>query len=106
MRLPLANTREFCHGRRAGVVLLVKWAFLTFSFPVPLAVLLGAFVVQYAGLIAEWWYFFARAKHPPIPLLPGDLLRWRPRFAASNIYARSLYAYATIPLKRLLSVWE
>jgi DMSO reductase anchor subunit len=70
------NTREFSHGRRAGVVRLVQWAFLTLSFPAPLALLaagiacasqallIGAFVVQYAGLIAERWFFFAQANHP------------------------------------------
>ena len=24
----------------------------------------AAFVVQYAGLVAERWYFFAQARHP------------------------------------------
>ena len=26
--------------------------------------LLGAFAVQYVGLLAERWFFFAQAKHP------------------------------------------
>ena len=28
------------------------------------SVLLLAFVVQYAGLLAERWFFFAQANHP------------------------------------------
>jgi DMSO reductase anchor subunit len=50
--------------------------FLVLAFPVPLALLgLGlaaqaaallaaAFVAQYAGLLAERWFFFAQANHP------------------------------------------
>jgi DMSO reductase anchor subunit len=70
------NTREFFHGRPAALLRVVKWAFLAAVFPVPLA-LLGAgtlaaspallavaFVVQYAGLLAERWFFFAQATHP------------------------------------------
>ena len=30
----------------------------------PPALLLPAFVVQYAGLLAERWFFFAEANHP------------------------------------------
>lgn len=70
------NTREFFHGRTRAVVRLVKWIFLVCTFPVPLILLtLGAeggllplavvaFVVQYVGLIAERWFFFAQANHP------------------------------------------
>lgn len=70
------NTREFMHGRSRAVVAMVKWVFLVFSFPVPLALLvagadgallpaaLTAFLVQYVGLIAERWFFFAQANHP------------------------------------------
>jgi len=29
-----------------------------------LGILLAAFVVQYLGLIAERWFFFAQANHP------------------------------------------
>ncbi|HZN24225.1 MAG TPA: DmsC/YnfH family molybdoenzyme membrane anchor subunit [Burkholderiales bacterium] len=70
------NTREFFHGRTATVVRAVKWAFLTLVFPVPAALLLAglvwdvvwlivvAFVAQYAGLIAERWFFLAQARHP------------------------------------------
>jgi DMSO reductase anchor subunit len=70
------NTREFFHGRSAGLLRNVKWIFLALAFAVPLALLalglrsgsgllLGtAFVVQYVGLIAERWFFFAQANHP------------------------------------------
>lgn len=70
------NTREFFHGQTAGVLRSVKWIFLIMAFLLP-AALLGAsfselsvsllilaFVVQYAGLIAERWFFFAQANHP------------------------------------------
>ncbi len=29
-----------------------------------LATFVGAFVLQFTGLLAERWYFFAEAKHP------------------------------------------
>jgi DMSO reductase anchor subunit len=52
----------------------VRWTFLILIFPVP-AWLLGwgggslesfiaAFASQFAGLLAERWYFFAEARHP------------------------------------------
>ena len=68
------NTREFFHGRPREVVRAVRWSFLALVFPVPAlllaaggnsaAVLGAAFLAQYAGLLAERWYFFAEAKHP------------------------------------------
>lgn len=70
------NTREFFHGRTPFFLRSIKWIFLTFAFVVPLLLLslgLGAvsaglfyvaFIVQYAGLIAERWFFFAQANHP------------------------------------------
>jgi DMSO reductase anchor subunit len=68
------NTREFFHGRPREVVRAVRWTFLALVFPVPallmlvlgpsFAVLMAAFLVQYAGLLAERWYFFAEARHP------------------------------------------
>jgi len=71
------NTREFFHGRGRPFVRAVKWLFLAGSFALP-AVLLaavlagaapqvalaGAFLIQFAGLLAERWYFFAEANHP------------------------------------------
>ena len=70
------NTREFFHGRSKALLRSVKWLFLVLAFAVPLLLLtvgwrsgstvaLGlAFVVQYAGLLAERWFFFAQANHP------------------------------------------
>jgi DMSO reductase anchor subunit len=70
------NTREFFHGRSAQLLRSVKWAFLLLVFPLPLlslalgvntastVLLLLAFVLQYLGLLAERWFFFAQANHP------------------------------------------
>lgn len=63
------NTREFFHGRPREVVRAVRWTLLGLLFPVPAVFLLGghyatAFALQYVGLLAERWYFFAEARHP------------------------------------------
>lgn len=68
------NTREFFHGRTRETVRAVRWTFLVLVFPLPalllacgggsLPVFVAAFLVQYAGLLAERWYFFAEANHP------------------------------------------
>jgi DMSO reductase anchor subunit len=63
------NTREFFHGRPREVVRAARWALLALVFPVPALLLAygqpaAAFLAQYAGLLAERWYFFAEAKHP------------------------------------------
>jgi len=70
------NTREFFHGKPEAVVQAVKWGFVVLVFPVPAALLAAgavwnipglfgaAFAAQYAGLIAERWFFFAQARHP------------------------------------------
>jgi DMSO reductase anchor subunit len=70
------NTREFFHGASKEKLRAIKWGFLLLTFGVPVALLLAglgsgvriayglAFVVQYAGLLAERWYFFAQANHP------------------------------------------
>ncbi|MCX8521141.1 MAG: dimethyl sulfoxide reductase anchor subunit [Rhodoferax sp.] len=70
------NTREFFHGKSLAWVRCVKWFFLLFAFALPMlclaftlwtgsAFLAGlAFVLQYLGLLAERWYFFAQARHP------------------------------------------
>ncbi len=70
------NTREFFHGAPAAVFKLVKWLFLVTVFPLPILllslgmaasaapVLVMAFIVQYLGLLAERWFFFAQANHP------------------------------------------
>ena len=69
------NTREFFHGRPLAALRRVKWFCLLAAFALPLLMLLSgmhggsialkaAFVVQYLGLLAERWYFFAQANHP------------------------------------------
>jgi DMSO reductase anchor subunit len=68
------NTREFFHGRPREVVRAARWTFLALAFPAPALLLVAgagsalllalAFLVQYAGLLAERWYFFAEARHP------------------------------------------
>jgi sulfite dehydrogenase (quinone) subunit SoeC len=70
------NTREFFHGASPAKLRAIKWGFLLLTFPMPLLLLLAglgsevrvayglAFGVQYAGLLAERWYFFAQANHP------------------------------------------
>ncbi|MGE0081046.1 MAG: dimethyl sulfoxide reductase anchor subunit family protein [Thiohalomonadaceae bacterium] len=70
------NTREYFHGAKPVVLRSLKWFFLVAVFVVPVAllsagiggrtidILLAAFVVQYVGLLAERWFFFAQANHP------------------------------------------
>ena len=70
------NTREFFHGRPAGTLRWVRWTFIVAAFVVPAlllavalreancALLATAFAVQFAGLVAERWFFFAEANHP------------------------------------------
>ncbi|MDX9766257.1 MAG: DmsC/YnfH family molybdoenzyme membrane anchor subunit [Ectothiorhodospiraceae bacterium] len=70
------NTREFFHGMTPAFMRSIKWIFLLAVFPLPVlllavglgsgssSLLLAAFVVQYLGLIAERWFFFAQANHP------------------------------------------
>ena len=68
------NTREFFHGRPQEAVRAVRWTFLALLFPAPAVLLLFfpaspvmlpvALALQYAGLLAERWYFFAEANHP------------------------------------------
>lgn len=70
------NTREFFHGQGVTLLRSVKWLFLATAFVLPI-ILLGAalsqaaagllslaFGVQYLGLLAERWFFFAQANHP------------------------------------------
>ena len=72
------NTREFFHGRSPGFLRSMKWWFLAAAFVGPM-LLLGmamseveadssllaiAFAIQYVGLLAERWFFFAQANHP------------------------------------------
>ncbi|MBT3309855.1 MAG: dimethyl sulfoxide reductase anchor subunit [Gammaproteobacteria bacterium] len=70
------NTREYFHGKPQLLVKWVKWTFILFVFPLPILFLalgisgpfdtlfMAALAVQYLGLIAERWYFFAEANHP------------------------------------------
>ncbi len=68
------NTREFFHGKDAAFIRAIKPTFLVLAFVAPLALLalglftpalLGvAFILQYIGLLAERWFFFAQANHP------------------------------------------
>jgi DMSO reductase anchor subunit len=70
------NTREFFHGATPGFLRLIKPAFLLLAFVAPLLLLAAgradasvpalalAFAVQYLGLLAERWFFFAQARHP------------------------------------------
>jgi len=68
------NTREFFHGKSPAFMRTIKPIFLILVFFVPLALLaIGtsapaflaiAFILQYIGLLAERWFFFAQANHP------------------------------------------
>lgn len=62
------NTREFFHGKSASFVrgILVMLVLGVFVLPLALVMVLPllAFIVQYLGLLAERWYFFAEAQHP------------------------------------------
>jgi DMSO reductase anchor subunit len=70
------NLREFFHGQSDATMRWVKWGFLVGAFLAPLGLLaqalhpmsakllIEACVIQYAGLLAERWFFFAQAHHP------------------------------------------
>lgn len=70
------NTREFFHGKGPGFLSGMRWGFLLLVFPLPILVLAAAYVLesatlpfvafalQYVGLLAERWCFFAEARHP------------------------------------------
>ncbi len=70
------NTQEFFHGRTGGTLTAVRLLFLVLVFPIPILLIgasyatesptlpIVAFAVQYLGLLAERWFFFAEAKHP------------------------------------------
>ena len=70
------NTREFFHGLDARSLRHVKWGFLLFAFGLPVVLLLylltggaprawlAALAMQFAGVVAERWFFFAEARHP------------------------------------------
>lgn len=70
------NTREYFHGKSESFISMIKWGFLVLVFIVPvvfliqgltqtaMVALIVAAVVQYIGLVAERWYFFADSNHP------------------------------------------
>lgn len=70
------NTREFFHHKNPQFLASIKSFFLIATFIVPFVLLvLGwsngttmllvfAVLVQYVGLVAERWFFFAQANHP------------------------------------------
>ena len=70
------NTREYFHGATAMAMKSIKWVFMLLVFPLPVLlvasalaevnsqVLVAAFIIQYIGLLAERWFFFAQANHP------------------------------------------
>ncbi|MDD5391613.1 MAG: dimethyl sulfoxide reductase anchor subunit [Thiothrix sp.] len=70
------NTREFFHHQTPQFMRMIKTLFPIAVFVLPVALLvIGwgngsvlllalAFVVQYLGLLAERWFFFAQANHP------------------------------------------
>ncbi len=74
------NLREFFHGKTHETLMRIKWTFIVAAFVVPFclvafggsvrsigvsfALLCAASAIQYAGLVAERWFFFAEARHP------------------------------------------
>jgi DMSO reductase anchor subunit len=64
------------HGQTEATMRVVKLGFIVLAFQLPLILLIAgvllnvgilfglAFAVQYVGLIAERWFFFAQANHP------------------------------------------
>lgn len=69
------NTRAFIHTYGPAVVQLARRFFLIAGFIIPVLLLFIssessvvicslAFLIQYAGLLAERWYFFIEAEHP------------------------------------------
>ncbi len=68
------NSRAFFHGKSDRFIRAIKPAFIILSFILPLIllglgllapkILMAAFIIQYTGLLAERWFFFAEANHP------------------------------------------
>jgi len=70
------NTREYFHGKKPAFLKSIKWIFMVLVFLIPVLLLSSAlvtgsfvifllsFLIQYTGLIAERWFFFAQANHP------------------------------------------
>jgi sulfite dehydrogenase (quinone) subunit SoeC len=67
------NTHEFNHGRSSATVLRVRWTAALAGFLLPAlallllppapALLVVLAAVQFGGLLAERWHFFAEARH-------------------------------------------
>jgi len=76
------NLREFFHGKTPETLKRIKWTFIVAAFIVPFCLVAGliaaggvsfgvsfallcvASLIQYGGLVAERWFFFAEARHP------------------------------------------
>lgn len=68
------NSRAFFHGKSEHFIRAIKPAFIILTFVLPLILLgfglsspkmlIAAFLIQYSGLLAERWFFFAEANHP------------------------------------------
>jgi len=68
------NTRAFSHGKSVNLIRAIKPAFIIMTFVLPIILLavglsspqllITAFIIQYTGLLAERWFFFAEANHP------------------------------------------
>lgn len=68
------NTREYFHGRSEAFVRRLRWAAAALGFALPAAALatlapstptlLALAALQWLGLLAERWVFFAEARHP------------------------------------------
>lgn len=70
------NTREFFHGQTPQAVAMIRWIAVALGFAIPAIALTTdfwissatlltlLFIVQWAGLLAERWSFFAEGQHP------------------------------------------
>ena len=70
------DTRKFFHYSNFWLIQLIKRLFLIFVFVIPFflviigwnegdfSILVAAIFIQYIGLLAERWYFFAQTNHP------------------------------------------
>lgn len=70
------NTREFFHGATLAAMKQARLGFIVFGFALPVLLLLWALAggsaaawwvavpLQWLGLLAERWFFFAQARHP------------------------------------------
>jgi len=68
------NTRAFFHGKHVNFMRTIKPGFMLMTFILPLLMMAVdltsplqlsiTFIIQYTGLLAERWFFFAEANHP------------------------------------------